>query len=126
MKLPRQSLTIEDRRNKRLLCMACYLCRFVTTDSGTGSVHIAPAFGDVDYEVLVNELNASKNHTVRFAQHCRFQRQVHRRRPEYCRGRWVKDCDKDIIRDLKDRGLLFHREEYCTIIRSAGGRERSR
>ena len=32
--------------------------------------------------------------------------------PEYCRGRWVKDCDKDIIHDLKQRGLLFHREEY--------------
>ena len=27
--------------------------------------------------------------------------------PEYCRGRWVKDCDKDIIRDLKQRGLLY-------------------
>ncbi len=32
--------------------------------------------------------------------------------PEYCRDRWVKDCDKDIIHDLKNRGLLFHREEY--------------
>src|SRR5262249_11566164 len=32
--------------------------------------------------------------------------------PDYCRGRWVKDCDKDIIHDLKNRGLLFHREEY--------------
>ena len=27
-------------------------------------------------------------------------------------GRWVKDCDKDIIRDLKQRGLLFHQEQY--------------
>ena len=32
--------------------------------------------------------------------------------PEYCRGRWVKECDKDIIRDLKQRGLLFHQEQY--------------
>ncbi len=32
--------------------------------------------------------------------------------PEYCRGRWVKDCDKDIVRDLKQRGLLFHQEQY--------------
>jgi isoleucyl-tRNA synthetase len=24
----------------------------------------------------------------------------------------VKDCDKDIIRDLKQRGLLFHQEQY--------------
>ena len=32
--------------------------------------------------------------------------------PDYCRGRWVKDCDRDIIRDLKQRGLLFHQEQY--------------
>jgi isoleucyl-tRNA synthetase len=32
--------------------------------------------------------------------------------PDYCRGRWVKDCDKDIIRDLKQRGLLYHQEQY--------------
>ncbi len=24
--------------------------------------------------------------------------------PDFVRGRWVKDCDKDIIRDLKERG----------------------
>ena len=28
---------------------------FVTTDSGTGIVHVAPAFGEVDYTVLVAE-----------------------------------------------------------------------
>ncbi len=28
---------------------------FVTTDSGTGVVHQAPAFGEVDYEVLLAE-----------------------------------------------------------------------
>jgi isoleucyl-tRNA synthetase len=28
---------------------------FVTTDSGTGVVHVAPAFGEVDYGVLVAE-----------------------------------------------------------------------
>ena len=32
--------------------------------------------------------------------------------PEFIRGRWVKDCDKDITRDLKQRGLLFHQEQY--------------
>ncbi len=24
----------------------------------------------------------------------------------------MKDCDKDIIRDLKSRGLLYHQEQY--------------
>ena len=28
---------------------------FVTTDSGTGVVHQAPAFGEVDFEVLQSE-----------------------------------------------------------------------
>ena len=27
-------------------------------------------------------------------------------------GRWVKDCDKDITRWLRDRGLLLHQEQY--------------
>ena len=27
-------------------------------------------------------------------------------------GRWVKDCDKDIARELKQRGLLYHQEQY--------------
>ena len=31
--------------------------------------------------------------------------------PDY-HGRWVKDCDKDIIRDLQARGLLYHQEQY--------------
>ena len=36
--------------------------------------------------------------------------------PEFVRGRWVKDCDKDIIRDLKSRGLLFHQEQYDIVL----------
>ena len=31
--------------------------------------------------------------------------------PEY-KGRWVKDCDRDIIRQLKAEGTLFHQEQY--------------
>ena len=31
--------------------------------------------------------------------------------PTYA-GRWVKEADKDISRDLKRRGLLFHQEQY--------------
>ena len=31
--------------------------------------------------------------------------------PDY-QGRWVKDGDKDIIRELKQRGLLYHQEQY--------------
>ncbi|NOY41981.1 MAG: class I tRNA ligase family protein [Planctomycetes bacterium] len=85
---------------------------FVTTESGSGIVHQAPAFGEVDYDVL-------RDQKVRFegdgpqlincvAPTGKFTDEA----PEFVRGRWVKDCDKDINRDLKQRGLLYHLEQY--------------
>jgi isoleucyl-tRNA synthetase len=101
---------------------------FVTTDSGTGIVHQAPAFGEVDFDVLLEErerfrLFALKDVTARGTKFAALNRpellcavgpdgKFTDEAPEYCRGRWVKDCDKDIIRDLKQRGLLFHQEQY--------------
>jgi isoleucyl-tRNA synthetase len=86
---------------------------FVTTDSGTGVVHIAPAFGEDDHEVLLREQARFKDgtgpHLINaVASDGKFTNDG----PEYCRGRWVKDCDKDIIRDLKQRGLILHQEQY--------------
>ena len=31
--------------------------------------------------------------------------------PDY-QGRWVKECDRDISRELRHRGLLWHQEQY--------------
>lgn len=85
---------------------------FVTTDSGTGVVHQAPAFGEVDYAVLVAEQE-------RFAPgegpalinavgpDGKFTSEV----PTY-EGRWVKEADRDIIRELKSLGVLYHQEQY--------------
>jgi isoleucyl-tRNA synthetase len=85
---------------------------FVTIDTGTGIVHQAPAFGEVDYDVLLAE-------QARFADgegpplinsvapDGTFTADA----PDY-QGRWVKDTDRDIIRDMKARGLLFHQEQY--------------
>ncbi|QDU90637.1 Isoleucine--tRNA ligase [Pirellulimonas nuda] len=86
---------------------------FVTTDSGTGIVHQAPAFGEVDYDVLVAERDRFIEDDGPTLINCvapdgKFTDEA----PEFVRGRWVKDCDKDIIRDLKARGLLFHQEQY--------------
>ena len=82
---------------------------FVTLDAGTGIVHIAPAFGEDDHEAHRRLL--SKHPTL----------------PLFCAvkpdgtfidgfdryaGRWVKDCDREIQHDLKDRGLLVHAEQY--------------
>ena len=86
---------------------------FVTTESGSGVVHQAPAFGEVDYEVLLTEQARHANGNGPELINCvapdgKFTDEG----PEFCRGRWVKDCDKDILRDLKQRGLLYHQEQY--------------
>ena len=87
---------------------------FVTTDSGTGLVHIAPAYGEDDYGILEREwdligpMHDRPKLLNAVAPNGKFTDEA----PEFVRGRWVKDCDKDIIRDLKSRGLLFHQEQY--------------
>ena len=74
---------------------------YVTTDDGVGIVHIAPAYGEDDYRVcqeagmlaIADPLDSSCNFTDRV--------------PEYA-GRFCKDCDKDIIKRLKQEGKLVH------------------
>ena len=85
---------------------------FVTTDSGTGIVHIAPAFGEVDYTVLASE-------QARFAEG-RGPTLINCVAPDGSftdafpmgSGRFVKECDRDITRDLRARHLLVHQEQY--------------
>jgi isoleucyl-tRNA synthetase len=74
---------------------------FVSMEEGTGIVHIAPAYGEVDYEVG-QEQGLDFVHTVDL------QGNVIGTYP--FAGKFVKDADKDIIADLKARGLLFRSE----------------
>jgi isoleucyl-tRNA synthetase len=85
---------------------------FVSTDSGTGLVHIAPAFGEDDYNILLRRQQELGNNTPKLINCVAPDGKFTSEAPEFVRGRWVKDCDKDIIRDLKTRGLLFHQEQY--------------
>jgi isoleucyl-tRNA synthetase len=77
---------------------------FVTTEDGTGLVHMAPAFGAEDMD-MAREHNLPVLMTVlpdgTFA-------------PEVTpwRGQFVKDADPFIIEDLRARGLLFKSEAY--------------
>ena len=85
---------------------------FVTTDSGSGAVHEAPAFGEVDYELLVAEQARFKKGQgpqmiCAVAPNGRFTSEA----PDY-EGQWVKDTDKAISRRLKDEGKLYHQEQY--------------
>ncbi|HEY1079478.1 MAG TPA: isoleucine--tRNA ligase [Bdellovibrio sp.] len=74
----------------------------VTTDSGTGVVHMAPAFGEEDYFAcakagipIVNPVDDDGMFTSEV--------------PDYA-GKRVKEADKDIIADLKKRGNLFKQD----------------
>ena len=75
---------------------------FVSTEDGSGIVHIAPAFGADDYEI-------SKKYDLPMLQPVTrsglFTEQV----TDFA-GQFVKDADKDIIRKLKEMGRLFKRE----------------
>ena len=86
---------------------------FVTTDSGTGVVHQAPAFGEDDYKVLKEEQSRFVDGQeplllCAVAPDGTFTNEA----PEFVRGRWVKEADKEIARDLRHRGLLYHQEQY--------------
>lgn len=76
---------------------------FVTTEDGTGIVHIAPAFGEDDYMVgnkydlpLVRPVDKSG----------RFEEMI----VDY-KNKFVKDADPIIISDLKNRSLLFRKDD---------------
>jgi len=80
------------------------LADFVTMDEGTGIVHIAPAFGEDDYEAgvqydlpVIQLVDTDGN----------FKEEV-----KPWAGMFVKDADEDIIRDLKERGLLAGTQRY--------------
>jgi isoleucyl-tRNA synthetase len=77
---------------------------FVTTEDGTGLVHIAPAFGAEDLQASL-EHDLSVLMTVN--EDGTFIPDV---RP--WRGRFFKDADPDITKDLEARGLLYRAETY--------------
>ncbi len=73
---------------------------FVSTEDGTGIVHMAPAYGEDDYRIcravgipLVDPLDED----------CKFTGLV----PDY-EGQFCKDADKAIIKALKHGGKLIH------------------
>jgi len=80
------------------------LADFVTTDEGTGLVHMAPAFGAEDMQAA-REYDLPVLLTVQ--PDGTFIPQV-----TPWRGMFVKEADPLIIRELDERGLLFRMEKY--------------
>jgi isoleucyl-tRNA synthetase len=107
----------QDREPGRLPILAD---EFVTTEDGTGIVHLAPAFGEDDYrvaaaspevpfdptrrETLYNPVRADGTYDAR----------VRDRAGAGYEGRFVKDpaLTEELIADLRERGLLLRVEEY--------------
>lgn len=77
---------------------------FVTLEDGTGIVHIAPAFGDEDFQI-------GKKYDLPFLQpvdqNGKFIKEV-----EPWAGMFIKKADPLIIENLKNRNLLFKEEKY--------------
>lgn len=75
---------------------------FVTTTDGSGIVHIAPAFGEDDYQVgkkfdlpTINPVNKSGEFTSEITDWA---------------GQFVKEADPSIIQNLKSRKILYKKE----------------
>ena len=86
---------------------------FVTTEDGTGLVHIAPAFGEDDYAIAAeNEIFDPTSHGTLYnpvGLDGKFDRRV-----SGFEGGFVKDPEvtRRLIADLDTRGLLFREQVY--------------
>jgi len=77
---------------------------FVTDTSGTGIVHVAPAHGEDDYQA-VQENHLDFVHVVD-------TKGQYKDVITPLAGKFVKDCDIDIIKMLAEKNLLFDKEKY--------------
>ena len=86
---------------------------FVTTGSGTGLVHCAPAFGEDDYGLLASELERFHEDSAKPQLLCavgpdgKFTADY----PDQ-QGVWVKDADKAISRSIRESGRLLLLDQY--------------
>jgi len=80
---------------------------FVLLEEGTGLVHIAPAFGEEDMELIKTQSQKKFPIILNVDEEGKFKLEVKK-----FAGLFVKDADPLIIQDLKERGLLFKEELY--------------
>ncbi|HEX3910488.1 MAG TPA: isoleucine--tRNA ligase [Solirubrobacteraceae bacterium] len=93
---------------------------FVTTEDGTGIVHLAPAFGEDDYRVAANAGIFQPDRPETLFNPVRpdgtYDRHVHGGRDGEVsyEGRFVKDAEltRELIADLDARGLLLREQAY--------------
>lgn len=81
-----------------------YPADFVSTEDGTGVVHTAVMYGAEDYE-LGEKVGLPKVHSVNL------DGTFNERVPKW-KDKFVKNVDDKIIKDLKERNLLYKTEKY--------------
>lgn len=102
--------TIKDHASRRNNAWKVYTADFVTAESGTGIVHIAPAFGDDDYKLSVQN-------NLPFIQHVTFSGHAKIELGESFADKLVKPIDNpqqydiEIIKALAHSGKLFAKEK---------------
>ena len=94
----------ESRQKCKKGAFRMFNAAYVTTDDGTGIVHIAPAFGEDDHQVFAG---SGVPEVEPIDAECKFTKAV----PDYT-GRFVKECDKDIMDRLKKEGKLIKKEQH--------------
>ncbi len=101
-----KNLINEEEGKKISNAYKVYEASFVTTEDGTGVVHIAPMYGQDDFD-LGNRVGLPKHHLVELDGH--FVKGT-----DFLSGRFVRDEDVavDIIKELAGRNLLYKKEKY--------------
>ncbi len=107
---PFDAYTKDEKLKNKENAWKVYAADFVTTDEGTGIVHIAPAFGQDD-------LTLAQNHALPMVQHVGMDGII---KPEVTElaGRSVKPIDDhqatdvEVVKYLAGKGLLFAKEKY--------------
>ncbi len=79
---------------------------FVSIEEGTGIVHIAPAFGEEDFELI-----KAKDSSFRVEDTVTVDEEGKMKVGVIGEGLFVKDADKKIVEDLKNRNLLYQTEK---------------
>lgn len=80
------------------------LADFVSTEDGTGIVHVAPAFGEDD-------LHIGQKHGLEVLQHVGYDGTFNKEVTDFA-GKFVKGQDQNITDWLEKHGLLFEKENY--------------
>ncbi|MEK7673402.1 MAG: isoleucine--tRNA ligase [Patescibacteria group bacterium] len=77
---------------------------FVTTEEGTGVVHISPMFGEDDY-------NFGKKYGTAMIQHVAMDGEFKAEVTDFA-GKFVKGQDANIVENLEKKGLLFKKQNH--------------